>query len=94
MQTAVFISSPEHSMTVFQKLRPVAFRQAGFVKIDEQFYRCHVSDMTITGARIHLVNPMELPSNFSLQLTRDRKIDYPCSLIWQEDSDAGVSFCD
>ena len=79
-------------MTVFEKLRRVAFRQDRFVKIDEQFYRCHVSDMTITGARIHLVYPMELPSNFSLQLTRDRKIEYPCSLIWQEDADAHVSF--
>ena len=78
-------------MTVFQRLRQVAFCQDGFVKIDEQFYRCHVSDMTITGARIRLVYPMELPASFSLQLTRDREIEYPCSLIWQEDADACVS---
>ena len=79
-------------MTVFQKIRQVAFRQDGFVKIDEQFYRCHVSDMTTTGARICLVNPMELPQNFSLQLTGDREIDYQCLLIWQEDSNARVVF--
>ena len=74
------------------RLSLAAFNHAGFVKIDESFYRCWVSDMTRTGARLTLEHPIDLPQTFSLQLTRDGKVLRSCSLIWQDGYGASVSF--
>ena len=41
--------------------------------------------MSLTGARLRFDLPIDLPSNFSLQLTRDGKCLRPCSLIWSDD---------
>ena len=71
---------------------PEFFRYPGFLLICEQFHPCHVSEMTTTGAKIHLDLPIELPSNFSLQLKRDGKVLRSCSLLWQNGSDANVIF--
>jgi hypothetical protein len=74
------------------RLSPHAFKHAGYLKIDEQFYPCQVYDMTITGAQLILAYPMELPDTFTLQLTLAGHVVRPCYLIWQEDGEAGVSF--
>ena len=74
------------------RLAPHAFKHAGYLKIDEQFYPCQVHDMTVTGARLILDHPMELPDTFTLQLTPAGQVVRPCYLIWQEDREAGVSF--
>ena len=71
---------------------PIAFKRAGYVKIDEAFYPCQVRDMTVTGARLDLAYPFELPDTFTLQLTLGGQVVRPCYLIWQEDQEAGVSF--
>ena len=49
--------------------QPKAFKHAGFVKIDEQFYPCQVHDMNWTGAHLDLAHPFELPDTFTLQLS-------------------------
>lgn len=64
----------------------------GFLKIHEAFYPCEVFDMSLTGARLRFDLPIDLPSNFSLQLTRDGKCLRPCSLIWSDDCEASVLF--
>ena len=64
----------------------------GLVKLDEASYPCYVSDMTLTGARLHLEDTIDLPSIFSLLLTRDGRVLRECSLIWQEDHNASVLF--
>ena len=69
-----------------------AFNHAGVLKIDEAFYPCQVSDMTVTGARLLLDHLMDLPDTFTLQLTLAGKVVRPCYLIWQEGKEAGVSF--
>ena len=74
-----------------RNLPPHVFSDPGFVLIGEQFYPCHVSEMTAKGARIHLDLPIELPSNFSFQLKRDGKILRSCSLVRQEGREASVS---
>ena len=72
--------------------QPKAFKHAGFVKIDEQFYPCQVHEMSMTGARLALAHPFDLPDTFSLQLTLAGAVVRPCYLIWQEAGEAGVSF--
>ncbi len=47
---------------------PNAFKHAGFVKINEQFYPCQVREMSMTGARLDLAYPFDLPDTFTLQL--------------------------
>ena len=75
------------------KPNPQTFRHKGFLKIDQAFYPCRVSDMTTTGARVILDHLMDLPDNFTLQLTLAGKVVRPCCyLIWQEGRVAGVSF--
>ena len=74
------------------RLSPRAFHHAGFLKIDEAFYPCQVYDMTVTGARLILDHPMDLPDTFTLQLTLAGHVVRPCFLIWQEGHEAGVSF--
>ena len=71
---------------------PKAFNHAGFVKIDEQFFPCQVYEMSVTGARLDLAHPFDLPNTFTLQLTLAGQVVRPCYLIWQEGSEAGVSF--
>ena len=73
-------------------LAPYAFNQPGFLKIDEAFYPCQVYDMTVTGARLDLAYPFELPDTFTLQLTLGGQVVRPCYLIWQEEHEACVSF--
>ncbi len=69
-----------------------AFKHAGFVKIDEQFYPCQVHDMTVTGARLIFDHPFDLPDTFTLQLTLAGQVVRPCYLIWCDGREASVSF--
>ena len=70
------------------------FSHAGFVKIDEEFHACSVTNMSFTGATLHLPpwTQLDLPEAFVLQLTRDGAIERACTLIWQEGDEAGVLF--
>ena len=70
-----------------------ALKHPGFVKIDDQqFYRCQVHDMSMTGARLDLAYPFDLPDAFTLQLTLAGEVVRACYLIWQEGGKASVSF--
>ena len=69
-----------------------AYKHAGFVKIDEQFYPCLVHDMNWTGAHLDLDHPFELPDTFTLQLNMRGEVVRTCYLIWQEGERASVSF--
>ena len=46
----------------------------------------------MTGARLNLAYPFDLPDTFTLQLTLAGAVVRPCYLIWQEDHEACVSF--
>lgn len=72
--------------------QPKAFNHAGFVKINEQFYPCQVHEMSMTGVRLDLAYPFDLPDTFTLQLTIAGAAVRSCYLIWQEGGEAGVLF--
>jgi hypothetical protein len=59
------------------------------VKVGEEFFSCSIKDMSITGAGLSLDNPVELPAKFELRFARNSR---NCSLIWQENGNAGVLF--
>ena len=72
-----------------------AFSHAAFVKIGEEFYPCAVTNMSVTGATLHLDRlpaSVPLPESFSVQLDRHGKITRECSLAWREGDQAGVLF--
>ncbi|HEY5812029.1 MAG TPA: hypothetical protein VIT23_05205, partial [Terrimicrobiaceae bacterium] len=48
--------------------QPKAFNHAGFVKINEQFYPCQVHEMSMTGARLDLAYPFDLPDTLYLAI--------------------------
>lgn len=71
------------------------FSHAAFVKIGEEFYPCAVTNMSVTGATLHLDQlppTVHLPDSFVVQLTRDGKLLRACSLAWREGDEAGVLF--
>jgi hypothetical protein len=71
------------------------FSHAAVVKIGEERYPCTVTNMSVTGATLHL-DPLpptvHLPKSFALQLTQDGQTTRACSLSWREGDDAGVLF--
>ena len=46
----------------------------------------------MTGARLGLAYPFDLPDTFTLQLTIAGAAVRSCYLIWQEGGEAGMSF--
>ena len=71
---------------------PKGFKHAGLVKIDEVFYPCQIYDMTMTGGRLDIAHPFELPDTFTLQLSLGGEVFRPCYLIRQERGETSVSF--
>lgn len=69
-----------------------SFSHAGFVKIDNSYYPCQVSEFTRIGAKVRLEVMMGLPDKFSMQFTRDGRVSRACSLISQDRYEAYVSF--
>jgi hypothetical protein len=51
-----------------------------------------VTNVSIGGAQLELETEVELPSFFSLALTRSTNVRRPCKRIWQFATVAGVSF--
>src|SRR4051794_5637410 len=87
------IQDERNDMTSRISLR--GFSHAAFVKIGEELYPCSVTNMSVTGATLHLAQlpeAVELPGSFSVQLTRDGQIARNCSLAWREGDEAGVLF--
>ena len=59
------------------------------VKIGEEFFSCSIKNMSLVGAGLRLNNAMELPDKFELRMGRIKR---NCSLIWQDNENAGVLF--
>lgn len=60
-----------------------------FVKLGEEFYSCSINDLSVAGAGLRLDKTMELPAKFELRYGR---VSRNCSLVWQENGNAGVLF--
>ena len=75
--------------------RPVSARgfvHEGFVKFDEQTYPCTVTNMSRTGATLTFKFPVEMPSRFTMQLTRHGMAIRQCAITWNEGKQVGVLF--
>ena len=54
---------------------------------------CVIWDMSDGGARLAIAHPMsELPSMFSLLLTKDGGVRRNCAVVWTDDRFVGVKF--
>lgn len=60
-----------------------------FVKIGKKVFSCSIKDMSVEGAGLRLDKAMELPDRFELRFGRTSR---NCSLVWQENGNAGVLF--
>jgi PilZ domain len=55
--------------------------------------RCVIWDMSDGGARLAIAHPTaELPSTFSLLLTRDARVRRNCEVVWTDTRFVGVKF--
>src|SRR5258708_16906743 len=54
--------------------------------------QCMVTDVSISGARISIMTANDLPSGFSLALTRDGSVHRYCRVTWRSDREIAVVF--
>jgi hypothetical protein len=76
-------------------MRPQAaprFAHSGYLKIGEEVYPCHISNMSATGATIGFDGPVQIPDHFSIHLRPDGRVTRACSVVWQEGIEIGVIF--
>jgi hypothetical protein len=52
---------------------------------------CIIRDLSLTGACLLVVNPVDIPNTFDLVLTRDQS-RHPCQVIWRKTNQIGVAF--
>lgn len=55
-------------------------------------FPCAISDISASGARVHLESERELPERFILLLTRGGEARRVCRLVWRNGTEAGVEF--
>jgi hypothetical protein len=76
-------------------MRPLAvprFAHSAYLKIGEETYACHVSNMSASGATIGFDGPIDVADHFSLYLRPDGRVTRACSVVWQEGIEIGVIF--
>jgi hypothetical protein len=57
-----------------------------------QVTECRLVNMSETGAKLALVAPRELPTDFVLRLSKDGRVARKCRLAWSSGNDIGVAF--
>jgi len=55
---------------------------------------CSISDISDSGAQLHLANDVELPEKFILLLTANGGARRLCRVIWRDGLSIGVKFPD
>ena len=68
------------------------FTHKGFIKLGEETHPCELTNLSATGATLHLVALIDLPARFTVQLTTDGKVVRICSVVWNEGTRVGVVF--
>ena len=53
---------------------------------------CAISDISETGARIHVESDGEIPDQFMLLLTKRGSARRNCHVVWRNGSELGVEF--
>ena len=54
--------------------------------------KCHVEDISVSGARISLDKETELPGHFVLVMSHAGQVRRQCTLVWQFSIVAGARF--
>jgi PilZ domain-containing protein len=55
-------------------------------------HECHIVDVSATGARLTLKEPVKVPTEFLLALTKQGKAVRKCHLVWNNGNEIGISF--
>jgi hypothetical protein len=53
---------------------------------------CMLLDVSNTGARVKIDPATELPTDFILILSRDKRLNRRCRMIWRDEGMVGASF--
>jgi len=70
------------------------FSHSGYVKTGGEIYRCELTNMPTSGATLSFEGPVDLPDDFTIQLTSDGKVTRHCTVSWSEGIYVGVVFKD
>jgi hypothetical protein len=55
---------------------------------------CTLADISVSGMRLKVRRPMEVPEFFSLSLTRGRAVWRKCTVVWRSKTEIGARFAD
>ena len=67
--------------------------KAGQILFGSSAVDCTVRDISATGARIVLTNPLWFPDSFVLAVPSDG-VSKPCHIVWRKDGQIGIAFDD
>ena len=63
-----------------------------FAGADAPSIPCVLQDVSETGARIKLDPAVKIPTDFILVLSRDKRLNRRCRMIWRDKGTLGVRF--
>jgi PilZ domain len=68
--------------------------QPGWITLDGGFAarKCVVQDMSTSGARITVDDPIVLPGRLRLAFARDARTGRNCAVVWRRGKSLGVKF--
>jgi hypothetical protein len=70
------------------------FREAVIHSRRQLIAKCAVLDISKSGARIALDQSVTLPVEFTLQMSKNGAVRRQCQLIWRNNNEIGVRFCE
>jgi hypothetical protein len=71
-----------------------SLRQPGWITFEGGFAarECIVEDLSTTGAKITVDEPIVLPASFRLAFARDARTGRNCEVIWRRGQTVGAKF--
>jgi PilZ domain len=72
--------------------RPVRHGSWIFVAANTPLIPCVLLDVSESGARVKVDPATELPTDFILVLSRDKRLNRRCRMIWRDEGMVGATF--
>jgi len=71
-----------------------SLRQPGWITFEGGFAarECIVEDLSTTGAKVTIDDPIVLPDSFRLAFARDARTGRNCEVVWRRGQSVGVKF--
>lgn len=71
-----------------------SLRQSGWITLDGGFAArpCEVVDLSSTGARLTMADPISLGPKLRLAFSRDARTGRNCEVVWRRGTTVGVKF--